>query len=400
MWSVLTDVPNTAGWLSISSSGTLSGTPGTAETETVVIRVTDNAGAIAQGTFSLVVQSGGTLPAPSKVMIILQGQDKQGDNSRNAHDSYTPTQPNHQSVGFQSVPGATSYDFYKSTTTVAGTNGPYIFVTNVAASTLAANYAAYIANSTWMTTWNATGSHNIAPGIDSVWTDTGATGCCSGAEGPTGGFFYSPATGYTYTVVARNGSVTSAQSAPSILPLIVNGGPVFIESVFDHISQISWNQANPGGLLTPAGFSNSIFVSLTNPPPGTDTHNVNPFTGGACPTFNCSTIGFNYYNLCIYTTQSWGTSTNGFVYATEIDNDYFLYNPNDTPIPSPPTPNIWNQIKLPLSAFMKVQAGSTCAVSQPSTVNLRQGSLYKTTFSNFQGGTTMAFNMEAFLSVS
>ena len=42
-WSMTSATPNTGNWLSISSAGVLSGTPGTAETESVTIKVTDAA---------------------------------------------------------------------------------------------------------------------------------------------------------------------------------------------------------------------------------------------------------------------------------------------------------------------------------------------------------------------
>lgn len=54
-WSILSAVPNTAAWLSISSGGVLSGTPGTAETETVLVQVRDAIGTKASAFFSIVV---------------------------------------------------------------------------------------------------------------------------------------------------------------------------------------------------------------------------------------------------------------------------------------------------------------------------------------------------------
>ncbi len=57
-WSITSDVPNTGSWLLIApTTGVLSGTPGTAETETVTIKVTDSAAHTASATFSLVVIS-------------------------------------------------------------------------------------------------------------------------------------------------------------------------------------------------------------------------------------------------------------------------------------------------------------------------------------------------------
>lgn len=62
-WSIDSDTPNTGSWLTINSStGVLSGTPGTAETETVVVRVTGTDGGTSTKTFSLTVSpaAGGT----------------------------------------------------------------------------------------------------------------------------------------------------------------------------------------------------------------------------------------------------------------------------------------------------------------------------------------------------
>jgi hypothetical protein len=59
-WSITADTPDTGSWLTINSSaGVLSGTPGTAETESVTVQVTDSLGATASKTFSLVVGAAG-----------------------------------------------------------------------------------------------------------------------------------------------------------------------------------------------------------------------------------------------------------------------------------------------------------------------------------------------------
>jgi hypothetical protein len=54
VWSITADTPNTGSWLTINSStGVLSGTPGTAETESVTVRVTDAMSNTASVVFSL-----------------------------------------------------------------------------------------------------------------------------------------------------------------------------------------------------------------------------------------------------------------------------------------------------------------------------------------------------------
>lgn len=59
-WSTLSIVPNTGSWLSCSSSGILSGTPGSFETETVLVQVQDSLGTKASSFFSLIVAAGGS----------------------------------------------------------------------------------------------------------------------------------------------------------------------------------------------------------------------------------------------------------------------------------------------------------------------------------------------------
>jgi hypothetical protein len=60
-WAITSDTPDTGNWLTCSSSGVLTGTPTTAETESLTIKVTDSLGFSVSGAFSLQVQS--TLPS-------------------------------------------------------------------------------------------------------------------------------------------------------------------------------------------------------------------------------------------------------------------------------------------------------------------------------------------------
>jgi hypothetical protein len=59
-WAILSDSPDTGSWLSISPGGVLSGTPGTAETESLVIQVTDSISRTVSAPFNLTVSSGST----------------------------------------------------------------------------------------------------------------------------------------------------------------------------------------------------------------------------------------------------------------------------------------------------------------------------------------------------
>ena len=66
-WSVVSDTPDTGSWFSLSSSGVGSGTPGTAETETILVKCTDARTPTAdsvQNTFSLTVNASSGAFAP------------------------------------------------------------------------------------------------------------------------------------------------------------------------------------------------------------------------------------------------------------------------------------------------------------------------------------------------
>ena len=57
-WAITADTPNTGGWLSINSaSGNLQGTPGTLETESLTIQLTDFVGTVVSKSFTLQVQT-------------------------------------------------------------------------------------------------------------------------------------------------------------------------------------------------------------------------------------------------------------------------------------------------------------------------------------------------------
>lgn len=60
-WSVISALPNSGNWLSLSSSGLLTGTPGTAELELLTIQVVDTNGRVGASSFRLLV---GAPPPP------------------------------------------------------------------------------------------------------------------------------------------------------------------------------------------------------------------------------------------------------------------------------------------------------------------------------------------------
>jgi Cellulase (glycosyl hydrolase family 5) len=58
-YSLVSASPDAGSWISVSSAGVISGTPGTAETESIVIQITDSVGIFTRTTFSLLVNSSG-----------------------------------------------------------------------------------------------------------------------------------------------------------------------------------------------------------------------------------------------------------------------------------------------------------------------------------------------------
>ena len=327
---------------------------------------------------------------PSNVQIILQGGATQGQNEWGNAGSNTITDPNSQTIGFQGVPGASSYNIYRSTTTTPGTNGAFSLYASVSATTAASNYSTYVANATYQSGYLPSGYHNIAPGIDCVYTDTAATTCVDGTYGPTSGYYYGITTGYSYYVTAVVGGVESSASATSILPFFLNGVPVMCDGAFNFISNLTFNSANPNGALSPAGFSNSVLVNIANYVNGSSSSYVNPFAGGACVGWALSVTAFNYFNINIYPVT---LPAGSLEYETEIADDLFLY--TDTLFPTL-TAGVWTNTKLPLSTFMLPGTGNTVAAS---AVGVRQISYYKTTWSN-AGSAPIEFYLEAYFSVN
>ena len=207
--------------------------------------------------------SGGT--APTNVQIILQGQSTQWT-YQDGHSSPNTIEAK-QSVGWQSVSGATSYKIYRNTTTTPGTNGSYSLYDTISASTASSNYSTYVSNTTYNSGTSGiipnTGGQGggavlaIAPGINCVYNDTAATGLTNNSVGPTGGYYFGPMTGYNYTITAVVSGVESAQSAQAYLPFLVNGLPIFCDGGFQPAGQFTFYSANPGG-ATPLGYANSV----------------------------------------------------------------------------------------------------------------------------------------------
>jgi len=81
-WSITANTPDTGSWSSINSStGALSGTPGTAETESITVKVVDAAGNTASKTFSLTVSSSASGPPAFAAQMPVWGIVAQGGNT-------------------------------------------------------------------------------------------------------------------------------------------------------------------------------------------------------------------------------------------------------------------------------------------------------------------------------
>ena len=75
-WSLVSDVGSNNTW-SVSSAGVLTGTPGTAETDTLVIKVVDNVGTPASGNFNLQV-SANVQGYDGSLQLLVSGQIANG----------------------------------------------------------------------------------------------------------------------------------------------------------------------------------------------------------------------------------------------------------------------------------------------------------------------------------
>lgn len=354
-----------------------------------------SAAALAGAAVTSIIGAGSlALPVPpSSVQIILQGNAKAGDNQGLGGDGHGPgtvVKPNQQSIGWLSVPGASQYNIYRSTTTAAGTNGLYTQIDSIFPAAAATNYSAYV---TSCTNANSGSPFDAAPGIDSVYTDTAATGCVSAtdAKGPSSGIYYGAVTGYTYKVTAVVGGVESMQSTDSIAIFMGGGKWVMCAGIFNLPPTVTKSTAAPAA--SPLGFLNATFMKLGHFP-ATQAF-VNPFSGSGCVWGNLNVTGFNFMVVNVYPT-AWHNGD--MQQSTEIDGDLFIYN---TVIESMNvTLNQWNTFKFPLSSFLNSTKGSGSTMASAAN-GVRQTSFYKTTWNNGAAlNTDMTFYWESYFSVT
>lgn len=89
-WTVLSDTPNTGNWFSMTSGGLGTGTPTTAETESLVIQVQDSVGSTASAPFSLTVSSASAVLSFPRVMLVaVAGDQSYGSNASTGYPAWT-----------------------------------------------------------------------------------------------------------------------------------------------------------------------------------------------------------------------------------------------------------------------------------------------------------------------
>jgi hypothetical protein len=303
------------------------------------------------------------LGAPTKVQLVLQGQDKQ-EQSNGA----LPQNADHLSIAWKSVAGATSYNIYRSVD-----QGAYTLYTTVTPAAAASAYSSYVTNS---------GTYDYVDDVDCAFQDTAATNCVGsyGAQISNGqlrspgvagvyhapdanGFYFMPNVGYTYKVTAVNAAGESALSADSFAAFIVGGKRIMNHPNGYFNGTINYQDtgcpvASPLGHTTNAKWTTSSTNSY-----------VNPYAGGGAVDGNFSTKGFNFLVLNIYPAQA----GSAFTMAPEIAGDTVLR--TATSMSATPygtlVANQWNTLKIPLADLMLDQIGGKNAV---------QHAFYKVTY--------------------
>lgn len=362
-WSAISTVPGTGSWLTLSSAGVFSGTPSTAETETVLVQVTDATGTKNSMFFSLVVSGSGSGAAPTNVQLILQGQVKAQDAQNGV-----PTQPNFATIGWKSVVGATSYNVYRNTVSSGGAPS-YSLYTTVSATIAAAAYVSYV---------TAQGSNAVQSNVNCAYLDTAATNIVTfnfttpgkTGTGPNSSGVYFPNNAYTYKVSAVVGGVESALSTDSIIIFYANGLEIMCDGFFNVNGTFNFADTTCPA-VSPLGNSKNALWALDSS--GTI---VNPFTGDGCTSQQLGINGYNYLNMAIYAGQT-GSTMN---FGVEIAGDFnltasvlHLSSYGASPIPG----NVWTTYKMPLSSVQ---------FNTQTSPNAQQPSFYKITWVTLRTG--------------
>jgi len=312
-----------------------------------------------------------TPPAtPTKVQIVLQGQDKQ-EQSNGA----LPQNANHLTIAWHSVSGATSYRIYRSVD-----QGSYTLYAQVSASSATSAYSSYVSNS---------GGYDYQTDVDSAYQDTAATNCVGsygayisngqlrspGVGGvyhaPDGnGTYFMPNVGYTYKVSAVGAGGESAQSSDSIAIFFANGAKVTNHPNGYFNGSIGYKDTGATG-ASPLGYTTNAKWTTSS----TNSY-INPYAGGGAVDGNLSVKGFNYLVLNVQAAQD-GSS---FTMMPEIAGDTPLL-PSALSSTNYGTlvKNQWVQLKIPLADLMIDRVGG---------LNARQYAFYKVTMDSHKANET------------
>jgi hypothetical protein len=375
---------------------------------------------------------------PQNVRLILQGEDGANLNSGNS----TPAQPNHASVGWTAVAGASSYNIYRSVN-----GGSFSLYANTTESAATSYYSTYVTNQ---------GSFSIDTTVNRGYQDTAATGVASGTKGTAlsatasftsgsnvlnitsiasgsvtagGGIGVSASVGgiplgtkinsfgsggttgtgstgtyqmsanatsnetgvsvgtvyfqnnsYNYYVTSVVGGVESSASATNIIILVANGWQIMNAGNFG-VTNVSYSTSAPS--TTPLGYSTCGTWQFDT---SSGDNAIGFYTGHSGVNQNIGIGGMNYLVYNIYPSVS---GRNGLTLGTEIGGDQVLYSSIDPTTYGALTANTWTTWKFPVSAVLTDGADGN---------NVLQVSLYKQVFS--QGSNNEPYYFEAYLSAT
>jgi hypothetical protein len=276
------------------------------------------------------------LTTPTNVQLLLQGQNAIGDCTLNG-SIFTANHPNQCTIGWKSVPNATSYKIYRNVNKAGYGGTAYATVT---AAVAASTYSSYVSSS---------GSNpHLTTVIDCAYTDLAATQCVSNSVGAAPNY-YSNANGYGYRVSAVVGGAEGPQSPSMVASYYAFGTKVFLQDVFNN--PMTYNAADGG--TTPSGST----VTMKWSPGGGNTY-TNPYCGNGGVQWNLNVKAFSYMCMVIKAGQA---STNIPVMWPEerINGDYsyqLLTPGGGTSISSAAygtlANGVYKTIKVPLSVLM------------------------------------------------
>lgn len=235
-WSLVSATPNTGAWVAVSSGGVLSGTPGTAEAESITVRVTDSLATSVTKSFSLTVAAASTLSFPRVMLCGVGGDQSYGSNSGTGYPAWTTAGAG--TAANTAIQTIGAYDI----AVIAGTfegwdtsgardrenltqallkNGTYQVTKNVSRPTLSFYYC--IMNATVSGNPNPQWQNLVSPNNWFLWESAGGTGVQTPAGGGQVFINYSAAwpnaigsAGIGASICGRNYGTTSTGSPTGV----------------------------------------------------------------------------------------------------------------------------------------------------------------------------------------